>query len=152
MTLWGMKAKLLEQTDGRRIYMVVLRTGEEVMSSLQDFVRKERLTAAQVTAIGAFSDAVLYFFDWQKKDYLRRPVAEQTEVAALVGDVALGEDDEPVLHLHVVLGTRDCTALAGHLADAHVRPTLEVMLSETPAHLQRVEDRETGLALIRGDQ
>ena len=62
-----------------------------------------------------------------------------------------GEDGEPMLHLHVVLGTRDCTALAGHLSEAHVRPTLEVMLTETPAHLQRVEDRATGLALIRAE-
>ncbi|MFW6076443.1 MAG: PPC domain-containing DNA-binding protein [Hyphomicrobiales bacterium] len=144
-----MKSKLLEQTHGRRVYMVVLDTGEEAMSTLLDFVREERMTAAQVTAIGAFSDAVLFFFDWEKKEYLHRPIAEQTEVASLVGDVALGEDGEPMLHLHVVLGTRDCTALAGHLSQARVRPTLEVMLSETPAHLQRVEDRESGLALIR---
>ena len=144
-----MKAKLLEQNDGARVYMVVLDTGDEVMSSLLEFVRKERLTAAQVTAIGAFKDAVLFFFDWEKKEYLHRPITEQTEVASLVGDVALGEDDEPMLHIHVVLGQRDCTALAGHLSEAHVRPTLEVMLTETPAHLQRVEDRESGLALIR---
>ena len=144
-----MKSKLLDRSDGRRIFMVTLGSGDEVMSSLQEFVRKERLTAAQVTAIGAFSDAVLYFFDWETKEYLHRPVTEQTEVAALVGDVALGTDGEPMLHLHVVLGKRDCTALAGHLSEAHVRPTLEVMMSETPAHLQRVEDRETGLALIR---
>jgi uncharacterized protein len=49
----------------------------------------------------------------------------------------------------VVLGTRDCTALAGRLSEADVRPMLEDMLSETPAHVQRVEDRESGLALIR---
>jgi uncharacterized protein len=144
-----MKAKLLEQGDGGRTWMVVLETGEEAMETLRDFVRKERLTAAQVTAIGAFKDAVLFFFDWETKEYLHRPITEQTEVAALVGDVALGEDGEPMLHIHVVLGTRDCSALAGHLSEAHVRPTLEVMLRETPAHLQRVEDREIGLALIR---
>lgn len=144
-----MKAKLLDQAGGGRTYMVVLDTGEEAMSQLRDFVRKERLTAAQVTAIGAFRDAVLFFFDWETKEYLHRPVTEQTEVASLVGDVALGADGEPMLHLHVVLGTRNCSALAGHLSEAHVRPTLEVMLTETPAHLQRVEDRESGLALIR---
>lgn len=147
-----MRFKLLEQRDGLRVYMVVLDTGEETMSALQDFARKENLTAAQVSAIGAFSDAVLFFFDWESKEYQRIPVGEQTEVASLLGDVAVGEDGDPVLHLHAVLGKRDGTALAGHLAEARVRPTLEVVLTETPAHLRRVEDRATGLALIRPDR
>jgi predicted DNA-binding protein with PD1-like motif len=49
----------------------------------------------------------------------------------------------------VVLGRRDGSAIAGHLVEAHVRPTLEVVLTETPAHLQKVVDSQSGLALIR---
>ena len=39
--------------------------------------------------------------------------------------------------------------MAGHLAEAHVRPTLEVIVTESPAHLRKVKDKESGLALIR---
>jgi hypothetical protein len=126
-----------------------LETGEEAMTCLQEFVDRERLTAAQLTAIGAFSDAVLAYFDWQRKAYVRNPVTEQVEVASLIGDVALSPDGKRTLHIHLVLGKRDGAALAGHLVEAHVRPTLEVVLTESPAHLRKMRDAESGLALIR---
>jgi predicted DNA-binding protein with PD1-like motif len=119
---------------------------------LQEFAGTERISAAQITAIGALSDAVLGYFDWNKKEYQRTPVREQVEVASLLGDVALSPDGKPGLHVHLVLGTRDGKALAGHLLEEHVRPTLEVILTESPAHLQKVLDPESGLALIRPDE
>ena len=59
---------------------------------------------------------------------------EQVEVASLIGDVALSPEGQPALHAHVVLGRRDGSALAGHLGSAHVRPTLEVIRTDSPAH------------------
>ena len=105
--------------------------------------------AASFTAIGALSDAVLLYFDWQKKDYLKIPVREQVEVACLIGDIADDPEGKPALHIHIVVGTRDGSAKAGHLGEGHVRPTLEVVVTESPAHLHKVRDTETGLALIR---
>jgi predicted DNA-binding protein with PD1-like motif len=140
---------LLHENAGQRTYAVVLETGDEVMQGLQQFVERERITTAQLSAIGALSDAVLAYFDWERKDYRDIPVREQVEVAAMNGDVALSPSGEPALHMHLVLGKRDGTALAGHLKRAHVRPTLEVIVTEQPAHLQKVHDPESGLALIR---
>ena len=90
----------------------------------------------------------LGYFDWQTKRYQRNPVAEQVEVASLTGDIALGPDGKPSLHIHCVLGRRDGSALAGHLIEGQVRPTLEVILTESPAHLRKKHDPESGLALI----
>jgi hypothetical protein len=143
-----MHAKLIDQTGGQRAFVVVLETGEEVMAQLKAFADREKLKAAQLTAIGAFSDTVLGYFDWQQKQYRRNPVNEQVEVAAFIGDIALTKDDERSLHVHLVLGRRDGAALAGHLMEAHVRPTLEVVLTEYPAHLRKRHDPESGLALI----
>jgi predicted DNA-binding protein with PD1-like motif len=144
-----MQHKLLHEADGQRTFAVILASGDEVMSTLQAFAERERITAAQFTAIGALSDAMLMYFDWEKKDYLRIPVREQVEVASLIGDVAIAPSGGPALHAHVVLGRRDGTALAGHLGAAHVRPTLEVVLTEQPAHLRKVKDPQSGLALIQ---
>jgi uncharacterized protein len=144
-----MRTKLIHQSsDGQRTYAVVLETGEEVAGQLKAFADREKLKAAQLTAIGAFSGAVLGYFDWERKEYRRVPVNEQVEVAAFIGDIALSQNDERSLHVHVVLGRRDATALAGHLLEAHVRPTLEVILTEHPAHLHKRHDPESGLALI----
>ena len=143
-----MRTKLLHESDGLRTLAVILDTGEEVLASLKEVATREKLTAAQITAIGAFSDATLGYFDWEKKEYLKNPVKEQVEVVAMLGDIG-EEDGKPALHVHLVLGRRDGTALGGHLLEAHVRPTLEVIITESPAHLSRRKDAATGLALIR---
>src|SRR5689334_3490503 len=73
---------------------------------------KERLGGAQVTAIGALRSAKLAFFGWETKQYRPIPVDEQVEVASLIGDIALGPNGKPSVHVHAVLGRRDGTALA----------------------------------------
>src|SRR5262249_9938759 len=132
-----------------RTFAVVFDSGEEVAAGLLRFAKENRLAAAQVTAIGAFSDVVLEYFQIDRKDYKRIPVRDQVEVLSLIGDIALDEKGEPTVHAHVVVGREDGTAMGGHLLEAHVRPTLEVIVAESPAHLRRRHDPQTGLGLIR---
>jgi predicted DNA-binding protein with PD1-like motif len=146
-----MFSKLLHEDDGQRTFALVVESGEEAMAALKEFAARENISAAQLSAIGALSEAVLNYFDWQSKKYRPIPVREQVEVASLTGDVALAPDGKPALHVHAVLGRYDGTALAGHLTEARVRPTLEVVLTEQPAHLRKRYDPESGLALIRPD-
>ena len=131
-------------------YAVVLATGDETIGALQQFVRERKIDTAALTAIGAFERAVVGYFDWQLKDYRRIPVEEQVEVLSLIGDIAEAKG-EPALHIHAVLGRSDGTVVGGHLLEGHVRPTLEVILTEPPAHLRKKKDPETGLALIAID-
>ncbi len=140
-----MKAQTLSQS-GATTRALIFQTGDEVMSLLADFARRENVRAARFTAIGAFQDATLAYFDWEKKDYLDIPVREQVEVLVLTGDIAW-HGDKPVAHVHAVLGRRDGSTVGGHLRRAIVRPTLELMLTEAGA-LERQFDRDSGLALI----
>ncbi|HEX3210107.1 MAG TPA: PPC domain-containing DNA-binding protein [Geminicoccaceae bacterium] len=142
-----MRAKLINDAP-QRTFAVVFDSGDEVLENLLAFARAEELSAAEFTGLGALSDVVLGYFDWQEKDYRRIPIAEQVEVLALTGNVAL-QDGEPKLHPHIVVGKSDGSAHGGHLLEGHVRPTLEVIVTESPSHLQRRSDPETGLALLR---
>jgi predicted DNA-binding protein with PD1-like motif len=135
------------QDGPERIYAIRFSTGEDPMAGLQELARRRELTASSLTAIGAFERAVLGFFDYDRKEYERIPVEEQCEVVSLLGNIAL-TDGEPSLHIHTVLGVRGGRAVAGHLLEATVRPTLEIMLTETPAHLVRCKDATTGLSLL----
>ena len=144
-----MKSKLLHESNGQKTYALILETGDEVMSNLKRFAADHKLGGSHFTAIGAFENVTLGYFDWARKDYKRIPVREQVEVVSLVGDIAEGERGEPRIHCHAVLGRADGAALGGHLLEARVRPTLEVMLVESPSHLRRKHDPESGLALIR---
>ena len=141
-----MRSKLLN-ADPPITYAVVLDTGDEVIGELGNFVREQEVEAASLTAIGAFSRAVLGYFQWETKQYKKITVDAQVEVLSLLGDVAVG-DQGPTLHLHAVLGKADGSVVGGHLIEAYVRPTLEVILIQPPSYLRKRKDPETGLALI----
>ncbi len=144
-----MQTQQIHSESGQRTFAVIMDKGDEAMEKLKGFAEREGIDAAQITGIGAFEDVTLRYFDWQTKQYHDNPVNEQVEVAALVGDISEKEGGKPEVHIHLVVGKRDGTALAGHLKTGHVRPTLELIVTELPAHLRRRKDPETGLALIK---
>jgi predicted DNA-binding protein with PD1-like motif len=144
-----MKSKLLERPDGQRTFALVFDPGEEVTAGLLTFAREQRLRGSHLTAIGALQDVVLGYWDWNTKEYRRIPLREQVEVVSLVGNIAMGPDGTPKVHAHIVISKSDGTAHGGHLLEAHVRPTLEAIVVESPEHLQRRIDPETGLALLK---
>lgn len=141
-----MKAKVINEGP-ERTFALIFERGDAVVSLLERFAADHGLTASRFTAIGAFERVTLGYFDWDRKDYDRLEFDEQLEVLSLMGDLAL-DAGKPKLHAHAVLGRRDASAIGGHLIEAMVRPTLEVLLVESPGYLRRVCDRESGLALI----
>jgi predicted DNA-binding protein with PD1-like motif len=144
-----MKAKRITVGSDQR-FVVVFGIGDEVIAGLQKFAAEQSLDASSFTAIGAFERARLGFFDLQRKEYAPIPIDEQVEVVSLIGDIAL-DQGKPKIHAHVVVAKRDGTAHGGHLLEAWVRPTLELVLVESPASLARKTDPATGLGLISLD-
>ncbi len=136
--------------DEVRVFAVVFETGDEPIQGLVRFARDFGIDAAHLTGIGAFRHARLGWFDPDAREYRHNEVRAQSEVVSLVGDITLAgpDSDGPMVHAHAVLGLADGRALGGHLLEATVRPTLEVMVTETPAALRRRHDPATGLALI----
>jgi uncharacterized protein len=141
-----MKSKLLDAT-GQKTFALVFDKGDEVVAGLSEFARAQKVGAAHFTAIGAFSEVTLGYFDRARKDYKKMPLKEQVEVLSLIGDVAL-DGQEPKVHAHVVVGLSDGAARGGHLLEGRVWPTLEVILVESPRFLRKRHDPESGLALI----
>jgi uncharacterized protein len=145
-----MKYKVVEDADVVT-YVVVCDPGDEAVAALNEFARAEDLEAASISAVGAFEHAVVGWFDRAAKGYRRIPVDQQCEVLSLLGDVAEGVDG-PIVHIHTVLGLSDGTTRGGHLLEGKVFPTLEVVVTETPAELRKVMHPEIGTALIDLDQ
>ena len=135
--------------ESPQTFILVFATGDELAEGLLRFAKEQQLSAASFEAIGALSSVRLGWFSWESKRYEPSVTLEdQMEILSLIGDVAL-LDGEPVVHAHMVIGKQDGTAHGGHLLQARVRPTCEVVLTESPAHLQKVIDPESGLALIQ---
>jgi len=128
-------------------YLLVFHTGQEVMRGLLAFAKKYDLVAGHVTGIGAISGAVIGYFDPIKNTYLRNQQNDQAELLSLTGNLAL-YDNAPFFHVHVALGLRDGGARGGHLFEATVRPTVELVLTTSPRPVRRMIDRDTGLPLL----
>jgi predicted DNA-binding protein with PD1-like motif len=143
-----MKSKTI--VEGReRTFVLILDSGEEAFKAVTQFAEQEKITGASVTAIGAFDRAKVGWFDFEAKRYKPIAVGEQCEVLSLLGDIAEGDDGKASLHLHAVLGLSDGSVRGGHLLEGLVRPTLEVTIAETAAHLRRKKQPELGIALIK---
>jgi uncharacterized protein len=132
-----------------KTFVIVFQTGDGLAKGLSKFAEEQHLSAASFKAVGAFSSVRLGWFNWESKQYQPSVVLdEQVELLSLIGDIAL-KDGKPAVHAHAVIGKRDGTAHGGHLLEAYVRPTCEVVLIESPTQLQKIVDPQSGLALIR---
>lgn len=141
-----MKSKLIDHEP--RTYILIFETGDEVASGLKRFAEENRLASSSFKAIGALSGARVGWFNWESKKYeVAADLQEQVEVLSLIGDVAL-QNGKPIVHAHLIVGKKDGTAHGGHLMEAHVRPTLEVVLTESSQALHKELDPESGIALI----
>ncbi|HEX5141101.1 MAG TPA: PPC domain-containing DNA-binding protein [Dehalococcoidia bacterium] len=141
-----MRGKLLSGGKART-YAIVFDKGDEFVAGIKRFAEENGLDAAHFTAIGAFSRMTLEYFNRQKMAYDKIPLDQQVEVLSLIGNIA-GEEDGLKVHAHTVVGLPDGTTRGGHIGEAHVWPTLEVMLDEGSGELKRKKDPETGLTLL----
>jgi len=130
-----------------KTFAIVFEKGDEVINGLKEFVGEHRLRAGHFNGIGALNDVVLGFFFHGEKIYKKIHIIQPVEVLSLSGEITY-EDGEPKVSATVVVGKSDGTAHGGHLLEAHVYPTFELMLSESTEGLQRRTDADTGLALI----
>jgi uncharacterized protein len=86
-----MKFKLINES-GPKTYAIIFDKGDEVIANLQKFATQQHLLTCHFTAIGAFNDVVLGFFQPERKEYKKIPIHEQVEVLSLAGDVSLKVD------------------------------------------------------------
>jgi predicted DNA-binding protein with PD1-like motif len=136
-------------SNAPKTYALIFDTGEEIMAELKRFAQQENLAGSSFKAIGALQHAKMAWFNWETKSYeTAAEMDEQVELLSLIGDVAV-IDGKPQVHAHMVVGRRNGAAFGGHLMEAVVRPTCELVLTESPAQLQKQIDPESGLALIR---
>jgi predicted DNA-binding protein with PD1-like motif len=143
-----MKSTAISDDTQSQTHVVILDSGEEAFAALTRFANEQAISAASLSAIGAFEKATVGWFDLATKSYKKIKVDEQCEVLSAIGDVAIGDDGKASLHVHIVLGLADGSTRGGHLLEGTVRPTLEVVLTEAPAKLRRRKRADLGIALI----
>src|SRR5271157_3764079 len=142
-----MQVQLLNPGESTKQYAVIFYQGDEAFSGLLEFAEKYHVTSAHFTAIGALNGAILGWFDPQRKMYKKIPIHGQHEVIGMSGDIALYQG-KPVVHAHMLVGAPDGTTSGGHVLEAVVSPTLEVMVTVDPVAMHKRIDPDTDLTLI----
>jgi predicted DNA-binding protein with PD1-like motif len=117
------------------VSIVIFYQGDEAFSGLLEFAEKYHVTSAHFTAIGALNGATVGWFDPQRKMYKEIPIHGQHEVIGMSGDVALYQG-KPVVHTRMIVGANG-TMLGGHVPEAYVSPTLEVMVTVDPVTMKK---------------
>ena len=125
-------------------YIVSIEDRASVLGALTDFLTSQKIQAGQITGIGATNEATLRFFDPGTKKYVDKTFNEQMEISNLSGNISEAESNL-LLHLHITLGRKDYTALAGHLLDAKIRGAGEFFVYAINSKVVKVKNEDVGL-------
>ena len=128
-----------------------LARGEKIIESLTQLADRRGLGFCWFNAIGAVENAELGFFVRDQKEYRRKTFSESFELVSLIGNIT-EVDGSPFCHAHVVLGDADFRLWGGHLFEATVSVTCELVLRSHPFTVPRSDHEEVGLNLWNLDQ
>ena len=134
-----MKSKHIAADAEAQVHVIILDSGEEAFAALTRFANESGISAASLTAIGAFERATVGWFDIASKSYRKIEVNEQCEVLSAIGDVAVGDDGKPSLHVHIVLGLADGSTRGGHLLAGTVEADARSGLDRSPGNASTKE-------------
>ncbi len=128
-------------------YLLRLEFGEELLTTLESFIKKAQIKGGFFTGLGGAQSArlAIYRYDTDNK-YHGHDFAGPLEISNLTGNIAWAQD-ELMLHAHATISGVDFNASAGHVQSMVIAGTCEIMLFEF-GRLDRKRDAQTGLKLL----
>lgn len=128
-------------------YIVRMDPGEEILTQLKVFAEQEGVKLASVTALGAVKDFTVGVFDTGAKVYKSNRFQGVYEIVSLVGTINT-MNDAFYCHLHMCAANQEGHAFGGHLNEAVISATCELVVTCLPGRTDRVFSDEVGLNLI----
>ena len=130
--------------------MIVVRLdrGDEIAKSLIEVAKREKVTLASVTGIGATDDFEVGVFDLKRADYEHFRFGGNHEIVSLVGNVT-AKDGNPYLHLHITCAGEGGKIVGGHLFEGKISLTAEIFLHKGAGRAERLRDDTLGINKIR---
>ncbi len=130
-------------------YLLILKRGETVIASLKEFCRKEGLKNGFFAGIGAVDQVEVAHYSVENKKYSSFKLGEPLEMISLIGNVFLGPEKELIVHAHTAFGRPNGELLGGHLVEARISGTAEILFTPLPSNLEKEFDEETGLKILK---
>jgi hypothetical protein len=121
-----------------------VKPNEELLQSIMNYCREhEIISAVVVNIIGSLNNATLGFLKELPGKYISKGFKGPLEIISGQGTVAK-KGDEVIAHIHLTISDEN-SAYGGHLIEAVVFSTAEVVLQEPGFRLEREKDGFTGL-------
>lgn len=137
-----MKAK---KTDNG--YFLRIDKNEEIVSTITGFIISEKIQSGTIVGIGALTNVTIGYFDRHNKQYNQHVFDDVYELLSLKGNISyIGE--EPIVHVHCVLGDADYQTIGGHLFSGTVAVTGEVFIQTFQEKFSRKLDDDFNLNLL----
>ena len=118
--------------------------GEEILTGLEKVVRQEGITLGQVQALGAVSKVTAGLYNVEKQEYSKTTLTGDFEIVSLTGTVDT-MNGEYYSHLHISVSDHNFQVWGGHLNEAVVSGTCELVLTIIPGSIDRRKDPQVGL-------
>lgn len=129
-------------------YVVRLDRGEALMDCLMELIASENITAAWVSGLGGATKVTLGFYDIAAGQYNWQEFTELIEITSLQGNIAVDEENKPIIHLHGSFSRADFSAIGGHIKALEVGATCELFVTEVPLSLVRRQQENVSLKLL----
>ncbi len=137
-----MKIKKINNT-----YLIRLEKDEKIIESIKQICKDKDIKSGYLSAIGAISSATLALYLLDKKEYFTKDFSEPMEIVSLSANISR-LNNEPLIHCHTVISKQDMTAIGGHLNEAIVSATCEIILTPWSSQITRSFNEEIGLNLL----
>ncbi len=121
---------------------------EEIVAKVLELAEKEHITLANVQALGAIDRFTAGVFHPREKQYQSRSFEGCFEIVSLTGTLTT-MDGKPYCHLHMSAGDENGQVFGGHLNEAFVSATCEMVIQLIDGSLGRAFNDEIGLNLFQ---
>lgn len=129
-------------------FVVRLDRGEEIVEQVKALAEKEQIKLASVQALGAVNDFTVGVYNTETKVYASNRFQGAFEIVSLTGTIDT-MDGQGYLHLHMSAGDSQGRVFGGHLNEAHISATCELVIRCIGGEIDRAYDERTGLNLFR---
>jgi predicted DNA-binding protein with PD1-like motif len=128
----------------KKIHVFRVKPKQELAGEISRYCRQNGISSGIVIGIiGSLEKARLNFITELPGHYEGKDYTGPLEIVCAQGSIAL-KDDELIVHVHIQLSDRN-GCYGGHLAEARVFSTAEVVIGELDRQIRRSPDEYTGL-------
>lgn len=124
--------------------LVRLDPGDEIVASLAEVAKQEKIELAMVQGLGAVKRVVMGVYNVTSQEYKANTMEGVFEILSLTGTMDT-MNSTPYSHFHISIGDAQGHAYGGHLNEAVISATAEIVVTKLPGKVDRVKSEETGL-------